>query len=191
MAKTCGESYRNQPLCCDANQVQTQLDAMKIAYNLVSACPACWENFRRFFCDFTCSANQSTFVNVTQVKTSYITNKSVVAEVDLYVEPEFGRGFFKSCKDVKFPADNSFVMKLLGKLRLESARHCSGLFMTFGLLSSYLASLCEFDPDFCLHSNQVVEQPIISRCYLSWAKSKREAHHSKSTFQIQQTGRLA
>ncbi|TPX31091.1 hypothetical protein SmJEL517_g05502 [Synchytrium microbalum] len=114
VAKTCGESYRNQPLCCDANQVQTQLDSMKIAYNLVSACPACWENFRRFFCDFTCSQNQSTFVNVTGTKVSPRTNKTIVAEVSLYVSPDFGTGFYDSCKDVKFPADNSFVMRLLG-----------------------------------------------------------------------------
>ncbi|TPX49954.1 hypothetical protein SeMB42_g02416 [Synchytrium endobioticum] len=114
VAKTCGESYRNKPLCCDASQVQTQHDSMKIAYNLVSACPACWENFRRLFCDFTCSPDQSTFVNITQVKTSSRTHKDIVAEVDVYVNPEFGNGLFDSCKDVKFPADNSFVMRLLG-----------------------------------------------------------------------------
>lgn len=40
--------------------------------------------------------------------------RTVVAELDQYVDPEFASGFYDSCKDVKFGSTNGYAMDLLG-----------------------------------------------------------------------------
>ncbi|VEU21101.1 DEKNAAC101992 [Brettanomyces naardenensis] len=81
---------------------------------LISSCPACQENFFQMFCHFTCSPNQSTFVNVTQVGTSSSGN-DVVDELDFYIDgTNFATGFFESCKNIKFGATNGYAMDLIG-----------------------------------------------------------------------------
>ena len=80
---------------------------------MISACPACWANFLNFFCTFTCSPNQSTFLNVTATAMS-TDKKEVVTKLDFLVSDQYGSGFFDSCKDVKFAATNGYVMDLIG-----------------------------------------------------------------------------
>ena len=72
---------------------------LKTAENIISSCPACKENFFQFFCRFTCSPDQSTFVNVTNVKQSTI-GKDVVDELDHFVNEKFASEFYDSCKNV-------------------------------------------------------------------------------------------
>jgi Niemann-Pick C1 protein len=114
LLEVCGEAFRDRPVCCDIAQLDALQAQTKIVYNVVSACPACWHNFITFFCEFTCSPNQATFMNVTATQISPITGKKIVTEADIFVDPSFGEGFYNSCKDVKFPSDNSFVMNLIG-----------------------------------------------------------------------------
>ena len=38
----------------------------------------------------------------------------MVTSVDFFVDPEFGEGFYNSCKDVKFSTTNGYVMDLIG-----------------------------------------------------------------------------
>ncbi|KAI9598766.1 patched family-domain-containing protein [Syncephalis fuscata] len=106
LLEVCGESFRKRDACCDINQLDALQSQIKVAQNIVNACPACWNNMLKFFCEFTCSPDQSTFVNVTATQ--------IVTRTDIFVEPTFGRAFYDSCKDVKFPSDNTFVMELIG-----------------------------------------------------------------------------
>ncbi|KAI1317366.1 hypothetical protein EDD11_008546 [Mortierella claussenii] len=80
---------------------------------MISACPACWANFLNFFCTFTCSPDQSTFLNVTGTGLS-TEKKPVVTKLDFLVSDQYGSGFYDSCKDVKFAATNGFAMDLIG-----------------------------------------------------------------------------
>ncbi|RKP37458.1 patched family-domain-containing protein [Dimargaris cristalligena] len=116
LVDVCGPTFADPAslACCDADQLDALATQTEVAYNLIGACPACWNNFMNFFCQFTCSANQATFLNVTRSVKSPLTGQRVVTELDLYVDPQFGDGIYQSCKEVKFPADNSFVMDLLG-----------------------------------------------------------------------------
>jgi Niemann-Pick C1 protein len=62
---------------------------------------------------FTCSPDQSTFLNVTS--TAHPKGKNeMVTSVDFFVDPEFGEGFYNSCKEVKFSTTNGYVMDLIG-----------------------------------------------------------------------------
>lgn len=64
------------------------------------------------FCTFTCSPDQSTFINVTQsIEKS---GKLLVTELDQLISEEYGSGLYNSCKEVKFGGANSRAMDLIG-----------------------------------------------------------------------------
>ena len=109
----CGEEFTDEPTCCTTGQLETLRDNLGIAENLISSCPACRNNFRKFWCSFTCSPNQADFINITSTQTSS-TGKTAVKTVDFFVSEEFGEGFFNSCKDIKMGATNGYAMDLLG-----------------------------------------------------------------------------
>lgn len=101
------------PLCCTSDQLETLQDSLTQAEGLISACPACRNNFRSFYCHFTCSPHQGTFLNVTSTQKSS-EGLQAVESVDFFVGEQFGRGFFDSCKNVKYGASNGFAMDLIG-----------------------------------------------------------------------------
>ena len=79
---------------------------------LIGSCPACKENFFNMFCTFTCSPDQSTFINVTN--SAEKNGKHLVTELDQLISDEYGTGFYDSCKEVKFGGANSKAMDLIG-----------------------------------------------------------------------------
>ena len=79
---------------------------------LIGSCPACKENFFNMFCTFTCSPDQSLFVNVTD--SAEKNGKRLVTELDQLISEEYGAGFYDSCKEVKFGGANSRAMDLIG-----------------------------------------------------------------------------
>ncbi|CAO3578186.1 unnamed protein product [Absidia cylindrospora] len=112
LVDTCGTSYQEGPVCCDSSQLGNLMDQVKRAEPIISSCPACWENFMQFWCSFTCSPNQSTFVNITSSYTK--DNKAVVDQADYWVGDGFGSQFFDSCKDIKFGSSNGYAMEFIG-----------------------------------------------------------------------------
>lgn len=54
---------------------------IQIATIFLVGCPACSHNFKHFFCELTCSPDQSTFANVTEVQKAHDTKAAAVAEV--------------------------------------------------------------------------------------------------------------
>ncbi|KAG0341177.1 hypothetical protein BG000_010008 [Podila horticola] len=113
LVSTCGPAYKDSKACCSQDQVEDLVASTKMVSPMVSVCPACWANFVNFFCSFTCSPNQSTFLNVTKTGLS-TSKKPIVTEVDFFVSESYGSGFFDSCKDVKFAATNGYVMDMIG-----------------------------------------------------------------------------
>ncbi|KAK4983204.1 niemann-Pick type C-related protein 1 [Elasticomyces elasticus] len=108
----CGEKWSEGAVCCRNEQLDALSSNLKRAESLISACPACKDNFFNLFCTFTCSPDQSLFVNVT--KTTPKGDKLLVTELDHLVSNEYGSGFYDSCKDVKFGATNGKAMDLIG-----------------------------------------------------------------------------
>ena len=60
------------------------------------------------FCTFTCSSDQSLFVNVT-ASGQATSGKLIVTELDNLWSDEYGKGFYDSCKDVKFQGSNAMT----------------------------------------------------------------------------------
>jgi Niemann-Pick C1 protein len=109
LVDTCGTDYLTGPVCCDNGQLDTLVEQVKRAEIIIASCPACWSNFLQFWCSFTCSPNQSTFVNITTVDGS-----NSVESTDYWVGENFGSQFFDSCKNIKFGASNGFAMEFIG-----------------------------------------------------------------------------
>ena len=86
---------------------------LKQAENIIASCPACKENFFNLFCTFTCSPDQSLFVNVTATGQS-TSKKTVVTELDNLWSNSYGSGFYDSCKEVKLGATGGKAMDFIG-----------------------------------------------------------------------------
>ncbi|KAL6309624.1 multidrug efflux transporter AcrB transmembrane domain-containing protein [Sparassis latifolia] len=113
LVSLCGAEYAEGPTCCTTDQLETLRDNLGTAENIISTCPACRNNFRHFFCSFTCSPNQATFLNVTATQTSR-TDQEAVKSVDFFVTEQFGEGFYDSCKNIKVGNMNGYAMDLIG-----------------------------------------------------------------------------
>ena len=109
----CGEAWNEGDVCCDSDQIDALSTNLKRAEALISACPACERNFFDLFCTFTCSPNQSLFVNVTALD-SATNGKLVVTELDTLWSDKYGKGLYDSCKDVKVGATGGKAMALIG-----------------------------------------------------------------------------
>ncbi|KAI9818801.1 MAG: hypothetical protein M1827_007621 [Pycnora praestabilis] len=112
VVELCGEKWNKGPLCCEKDQVDALAKNLKLAEKVIFSCPACKENFFNLFCTFTCSPDQSLFVNVTGIEEK--SKKLTVTELDNLVSNEYGSGFYDSCKDVKFSATNGYAMDFIG-----------------------------------------------------------------------------
>lgn len=108
----CGAKWSDGPICCNAEQVKSLKNELATAKQIISTCPACKDNFYNLFCTFTCSPDQSLFINVT--RTMEKNGKTLVTELDQLISEEYGSGFYDSCKDVKFGPSNSNAMAFIG-----------------------------------------------------------------------------
>jgi Niemann-Pick C1 protein len=113
LVSICGTSYADGPVCCTSEQVEALQTSVSQVESMISPCPACRNNFRSFYCSFTCSPDQATFLNVTATQNSN-TGKTAVKSVDFHVGEQFSQGFFDSCKDTKFGASNGYAMDFIG-----------------------------------------------------------------------------
>ncbi|KAK4038217.1 patched family-domain-containing protein [Parachaetomium inaequale] len=112
LTELCGPKWAHGPVCCNAEQVDALKSNLQTANQIISTCPACKDNFYNMFCTFTCSPDQSLFINVTG--TMEKNGKTLVRELDQLISEEYGTGFYNSCKDVKFGPTNSRAMDLIG-----------------------------------------------------------------------------
>ena len=130
LAAVCGSQWKEGAICCDdeqvnvlnhqkigmlltLNQIDTLKSNLKRAEPIISSCPACRENFFNLFCTFTCSPDQSLFVNVTAVQEAS-SNKLIVTELDNLWSDNYASEFYDSCKNVKFGATGGKAMDFIG-----------------------------------------------------------------------------
>ncbi|RLV94706.1 Niemann-Pick type C-related protein 1 [Spathaspora sp. JA1] len=115
LVSICGGDESDYNLvCCSPEQIDALESNLKRVDPIISSCPACRKNFYDFFCKFTCSPNESTFINITKSQIAKDTGKEIVTEISQFVNPDMAREFFDSCKNVKFSATNGFAMDLIG-----------------------------------------------------------------------------
>ena len=109
----CGPKWNETDVCCEEVQVDALQKNLKLAERIISSCPACKENFFNTFCTFTCSPNQSLFVNVTEIGEASNGN-DVVTELDNVWSKDYQSEFYDSCKEVKNGASGGKAMGFIG-----------------------------------------------------------------------------
>ncbi|CAH2355562.1 NPC intracellular sterol transporter 1-related protein 1 [[Candida] railenensis] len=114
LKQICGADFPIDRVCCSPAQISALQSNLKKVDPLISSCPACKKNFYDFFCQFTCSSNQSNFVNITKTGIASDTKKTIVTELTQFVDPDYASDFFQSCKNLKFSATNGYAMDLIG-----------------------------------------------------------------------------
>ena len=113
IVQLCGSKWNDTDVCCVAEQVDALKKNLGRAQGIIESCPACKENFFNLFCTFTCSPDQSLFINVTATEKNRKGNDTV-KELDNVWGTGYQSGFYDSCKDVKFGAANSRAMTFIG-----------------------------------------------------------------------------
>lgn len=109
----CGPKWKDTDVCCKEEQVDALSKNLKLAEKIIASCPACKENFFNLFCTFTCSPDQSTFVNVTETGKASNGNE-LVTELDNFWSKDYQSGFYDSCKEVKNGASGGKAMAFIG-----------------------------------------------------------------------------
>jgi Niemann-Pick C1 protein len=110
----CGPKWNEtEKVCCREDQLKELKKNLGTANGIIQSCPACKDNFFNLFCTFTCSPDQSLFVNVTQNDTSN-NGGLIVTELDQIWSVEYQKGFYDSCKEVKIGATGGKAMTLIG-----------------------------------------------------------------------------
>ncbi|KIM21967.1 hypothetical protein M408DRAFT_18285 [Serendipita vermifera MAFF 305830] len=113
LVDVCGSEFASGPTCCTSAQVTALRDNLQQVEPIISSCPACRNNFRTFFCDFTCSPLQGSFVNVTATQTT-TEGKEAIKSVDFFAGEKFATGFYDSCKEVKYGPSAGYAMGFIG-----------------------------------------------------------------------------
>ena len=110
----CGPKWNEtENVCCKEDQLKELRKNLNTANGIIASCPACKDNFFNLFCTFTCSPDQSLFVNVTKNETSN-SGDAIVTELDQIWSEEYQSGFYDSCKEVKIGATGGKAMTLIG-----------------------------------------------------------------------------
>uniref|UniRef100_A0A7S3GBA6 SSD domain-containing protein n=1 Tax=Palpitomonas bilix TaxID=652834 RepID=A0A7S3GBA6_9EUKA len=110
LAEFCPGVY--DEVCCDEEQFGVLKSSVELASPFISGCPACFDNFKAFFCQLACSNKQASFSEITGVK---LRGGNVSTDsMNFYVEPFAGEKMFNSCVNVKFSAANVPAMTFIG-----------------------------------------------------------------------------
>ncbi|XP_017879991.1 NPC intracellular cholesterol transporter 1 isoform X2 [Ceratina calcarata] len=98
--------------CCDTNQLTTMDTNIKLAANFLSRCPSCLDNLVKHFCEFTCSRQQSKFINVTEIQKD---DKGVeyINGIDFYITNKYLEGTFNSCNKVSVPSSGQLALDIM------------------------------------------------------------------------------
>ncbi|KAJ5133120.1 NPC intracellular cholesterol transporter 1-related protein 1 [Penicillium atrosanguineum] len=113
LVNLCGPKWEEGPVCCREEQIDALAKNVHLAEGIIASCPACRDNFFNIFCTFTCSPDQSLFVNVTDTEETSA-GKTLVTEVDNLWSEEYQGGFYDSCKNVKNGASGGKAIDFIG-----------------------------------------------------------------------------
>lgn len=99
--------------CCSSSQLENMKANMGVPYTLLGRCPSCYRNFLNFWCEMTCSPDQSTFTNAANVKKDPVTSKEYVNELDYAVNTSYADRLYDSCKNVSNPTTGAKALDII------------------------------------------------------------------------------
>ena len=116
LKEVCPQMLERGRVCCDTDMLITLRSQMQYPRQLFSRCPACLKNFVDHFCLTTCDPDQSLYFNPTSCLTGRDSRGEwfvAVADVTVYVNEQYAEDLFNSCKNVKYPQEDSDVIDVM------------------------------------------------------------------------------
>ena len=135
--EVCGEDFSSSDdVCCSEDQLDTLSEQLAMAEGMLASCPACWQNFKRFWCQFTCSSTQGNFIQIENASpcstddwpepnnakngamagcggtVSAERNISTIQTVRVLVDRGYAERLYRSCKDVTVAASGQKAMSM-------------------------------------------------------------------------------
>lgn len=101
------DGLENTRTCCDHDMLLSLQTSLSTPATLMSRCPSCARNFFHFWCEFTCSPKQSTFLAYQQ------SGRNDLPVADYYMTTNYSLGLFKSCENVLYPGSNGKIMDFM------------------------------------------------------------------------------
>lgn len=123
--------FKGKEVCCTTEQLDALSTNIAQSSSILARCPACLENFKRFWCYFTCTPDQS--LHLTPIAVKNPSNEfPLVIEANLTLHPNFSDGLFDSCKDVRLGFTGDSIMKVF-----MNAKNGSEFLNALALFSKY------------------------------------------------------
>lgn len=108
-----GENETEPLLCCDAEGVFTLAHSYDLPRDVgLGRCPSCMFNFRKSFCQSTCSPYQSKFLRIVDT-TQLDDGKKKINSMEYYMKQDYATGLYDSCKGIQGFVPGSYVMDVL------------------------------------------------------------------------------
>ena len=161
-------------LCCSTRQLRDLKKSFaKVSPFIAAICPTCYYNFRKNFCDLTCSPDQASFVKPNK----FVSGRGfgdyegqtveMVETITVFAHKTFIEEMYDSCKDILSPAlgGQSVMTFLCGHWGAEK---CDGYKMTnfqgevtngyapFNIFYEYSSELMTMDEKHFYHNPPVV-----------------------------------
>ena len=89
----------NPTVCCTEEQIIRLNETFEMVSVFLKECPACVRNFEKLICHLSCATDQHNFVKITQSKPND-SGKEMVSEVQYFVNEDWAKGIYESCKGV-------------------------------------------------------------------------------------------
>lgn len=118
LKKYCPKLYKgdtNTRTCCSWDQLVSIDKNMALPQQMLSRCPACWNNFLNFYCEMTCGLSQSKFLAADmtqQYPPGYSYEPKGIPYLNFYLTDDYANSFYNSCKDVQMPSANDKAISM-------------------------------------------------------------------------------
>lgn len=93
-------------------QINILNENIKLLSGFLKRCPACLHNLVKHLCDFTCSKEQSDFLEVLSLE-KHANGTEYVTEVNFYLDEGYANGTFQSCSEVFYPPSGQLALELM------------------------------------------------------------------------------
>ncbi|XP_049770366.1 NPC intracellular cholesterol transporter 1-like isoform X1 [Schistocerca cancellata] len=104
--------FKTMDTCCDTAQLKNMDTGITLAANFLQRCPSCMTNLIRHICEFTCSPEQSRFVEVADLGALH-NGTEYVNGINVYVTEKYLSGTYNSCRGVSVPATGQLAFDLM------------------------------------------------------------------------------
>lgn len=97
------------PICCSPDQEESITRLIQSVDLIKRGCPSCAINTKKYFCNLYCYPNQNELIRVEKK----LKNTGAIVNITYFIDEQFAKRLFHSCKDVKLFGANLLDQKYI------------------------------------------------------------------------------